>query len=246
MSFCVQIALSQTSVDIPNNITEGIAEIKLHENEENDNVNNNKKVTMDTKLQELNEHVNYLNDLPQISQLIQSNDRTLQMEATVKVRRLLSVEKNMPIQEVIDAGLIPRFVTFLTFDHDPELQFESEWILTNIAYGNAEQTQELIKHDAVRNFVHLLKSSNKDVREQAVWALGNISGESTKLRDLVLQQDVFVLSTVLKFCTEKVRSRSSMRSIATWTLSNLMKGKPQPEFEKLKQTLPVFRTFDPR
>ena len=36
-------------------------------------------------------------------------------------------------------------------------------------------------------FVELLQSPDEDVWEQAVWALGNIAGESTDFRNLVLQ-----------------------------------------------------------
>ena len=45
----------------------------------------------------------------------------------------------------------------------------------------------LIEVGAVPIFVRLLMSPNDDVREQAVWALGNIAGDSPPCRDLVLQ-----------------------------------------------------------
>ena len=41
-------------------------------------------------------------------------------------------------------------------------------------------------HPILPKFVKLLRSPNQDVCEQAVWALGNIAGDSPELRDTVL------------------------------------------------------------
>lgn len=71
---------------------------------------------------------------------------------------------------------------------------------------------------------------------QAVWALGNVAGDSPKCRDLVLSNGA--LMPLLAQFNE--HAKLSMLRNATWTLSNFCRGKPQPLFE---QVGPLSKTF---
>ncbi|KAL8137137.1 hypothetical protein V2J09_003138 [Rumex salicifolius] len=178
-----------------------------------------------------------IESIPSLVASVLSDDPAAQLEATTQFRKLLSIERNPPIEEVVQSGIVPRLVEFLAQDNLAQLQFEAAWALTNIASGTSENTRVVIDHGAVPIFVKLLGSPSDDVREQAVWALGNIAGDSPKYRDLVLQNGA--LLPLLAQFTE--HSKLSMLRNATWTLSNFCRGKPQPAFEQTKPALPTLQ-----
>ncbi|CAG7851594.1 Importin subunit alpha-2 AltName: Full=Importin-1; AltName: Full=Karyopherin subunit alpha-2 [Serendipita indica DSM 11827] len=167
---------------------------------------------------------------------VRSGELHQQIEATARIRRLLSKEDNPPIEQVIRAGLVPYFVNFLQ-SPDQQLQFESAWALTNVASGTSEQTQLILNNGAVPPLVKLLSSPSPEVREQAVWALGNIAGDGANFRDYVLQSGV--MEPLLAVIGNDSSSLNLVRN-AIWTLSNLCRGKnPPPDWEIVSKALPL-------
>lgn len=169
---------------------------------------------------------------------IKSDDPAVQFEATRGCRKILSRERNPPIDDVIASGVVPRLVHFLATVTNPEHQFETAWALTNIASGTSNQTKAVVNAGAVPHFIKLLSSNHQSVSEQAVWALGNIAGDGASLRDYVTECGI--LQPLLQLASSIVNA-GFMRNV-TWTISNLCRNKdPPPKFEVVSQCLPALR-----
>ncbi|XP_021672815.2 importin subunit alpha [Hevea brasiliensis] len=215
--------------------------VEIRKNKREENLQKKRREGLQAQQQQLTSFSNSattdkkLESLPVMVAGVWSEDRNSQLEATTHFRKLLSIERSPPINEVVQSGVVPRFIQFLARDDFPQLQFEAAWALTNIASGTSENTKVVIDHGAVPIFVKLLSSPTDDVREQAVWALGNIAGDSPKCRDLVL--GCGALTPLLAQFNE--HAKLSMLRNATWTLSNFCRGKPQPLFEQTKPALPA-------
>jgi len=170
--------------------------------------------------------------------LLSSNRQELQDIGATNLRVILTSPQMSLIDEVVDAGVIPRLVKLLSSNPNPKLQFEAVWTLTNVASGSSNHVRTLIERGAIPQFVAMLQSEHEDVVEQATWALGNLAGDSIAARDAVLAAKPLVHMYVL--CSRPT-TRVSLQRNLSWAISNLCRGKPAPPFECISAALAALR-----
>eukprot|EP00049_Salpingoeca_infusionum_P019365 m.361567 g.361567 ORF g.361567 m.361567 type:complete len:533 (-) comp19687_c0_seq1:960-2558(-) len=173
-----------------------------------------------------------LADIPDISVGVRSSDPVTQLNATRRCRKLLAFDAIGPIDPVIESGLVPDFVAFLTRDESPELQYEAGWVLTNITSGEAYQTMAVAEAGAIPLLIRLVgESTDMNLKEQCIWCLSNIAGDGATLRDAVLEANI--LEPLFTLLSDQESLPISLIRNATWTLSNLCRGKPRPQYNEM-------------
>lgn len=208
----------------------------------------------------------FVSVLPQWVQYLASTELETQLLVTTEFRKILSKDKEPPISETVDAGIVERFVHLLSMYNQKvlelhgvsadqlgkedeilltkmeKIQFESSWVLTNIASGEPQHTLSVVQAGAVPVMVKMLQHPNAEIREQCIWALGNISGDGTELRNFVVDNGAIPL--LLENLTWAINNDWSPISIirnAIWALSNFCRGTPPlPTWDPIFPILPFF------
>jgi len=175
-----------------------------------------------------------------VVQALMSDVVDYQINAMVKLRKYLSLEKiSNNINNVLALRMNTRFVELLK-SPSPILQYETCWVITNIAAGTTEQTRTIIDAGAVPVLIELLHSENKEVRTQAAWSLGNIAGDCGEFRDIVLHGGALQPLLELWNGNDSIESKNHMLQVAMWTLANLCRWH-RSDWDVLAPAFPILR-----
>ncbi len=144
-----------------------------------------------------------------------------------------------PIQQVIDCGVVPCLIRFLQLDDNPALQLEAAGAIAKAT----DHRRYLIEAGAVPILIRLLSSMNADVRLQAAWALGNLSGDNydkdVKYRDFLLAEGALpALIQAVEACDD-----SALVHAIAYALSNLCYGEPAPDLLVIETAFPLLARF---
>ncbi|KAL9650993.1 hypothetical protein ABK040_015096 [Willaertia magna] len=185
------------------------------------------------------------------------------LNITIHFKKLLSVENNPPINEIINSGAINHFIKFLDINNflqfvniSPipnttinyyklkptvnlnqiyKLQYETIWVLTELAFRNCDV---IVNVGIIPHLIELIKSDCNDLCHQSIWSLGNIIGYSTTIRDFALSQGV--MKVLINDTWQLIKNRTTtMSNNFAWLLGNCLRGKPSPDWHLVKDCYPL-------
>ncbi|KAI6204919.1 Importin subunit alpha [Aphelenchoides besseyi] len=182
--------------------------------------------------------------LEEIVRKAQSNNIEEQTAAITHARKLLSSDRNPPIDELIKSGILPILVGCLQSEN-PNLQFEAAWALTNIASGTSEQTRAVVQAGAVPYFFCNCSPratstfANKQFGLSAISLVccfvlyKYLSSDGPHFRDYCIE--LGIVEPLLKFVVPDI-PLNFLRNV-TWVMVNLCRSKDPPPSRQIVTSL---------
>lgn len=154
--------------------------------------------------------------------------------------RRLSLELNsVSCTELIRSGIVLYLEKYTdkNIDSFPEIEVEACWIIANISAHENQDLSFIFNTRIAHNLVALLKSQNKEVFFNVIWALSNISGESLDYRNkLLLLGDIIdtIIGAIIRLKNKQdaFYDQQTLGEVI-WLVSNLCRGKPYPPYDEV-------------
>lgn len=170
---------------------------------------------------------------------LHSNDTSLVLKALSYIRKRMSLQ-NPPTQDLLDSNAISRIVDLVSYTKYPDHQKEAVWILTNAISGPSEQSRYVLDNTLLIDYIgRCFNIPNRTLKEECIWCIANIAGESEKYRDVLIDNgtyDAVLTSFTFELGYEK-RSAEFIKNY-TWCISNFVKAIPVSS-ETCFKALPV-------
>lgn len=87
-------------------------------------------------------------------------------------------------------------------------------------------------------FIEIIKEGNNKLVENALWALGNMAGDSPNFRNQIIREGAILVIT--NYFTQRNESPNCrLLADGCWALSNILRGNPLPDYNQVKAALPL-------
>lgn len=150
-----------------------------------------------------------------------SHDNEILLNNLIFFRRMLSRTSQLimkqTIDKVIQIGILHRISIILKTHYDDDIVFECLWILTNIASGLRRYCQKILDSGCLKYIILHCDSNIMNIREQAIWCLGNLLGE----KDILDIPKHHIKDIVLNNISH---DNDNIRRQISWNVSNIFRN----------------------
>lgn len=183
-----------------------------------------------------------------------------QLDATTKFRKLLSKERNPPIEKVIECGVVARFVEFLRNEHSmiqvssPTFpSFQPASLVVLLPTRDSLLTFSLSTHSSRRTLLylslsHLHLTNPPPPISHSAWALTNIASGTSEHTQVVIESGA--VPVFIELLSSPVLD---VREQAVWALGNIAGDSPkcrdyvleQGALRPLRESFGLSSVFEP-
>jgi len=159
-----------------------------------------------------------------------------------KIRRAVSRDEKPPLQQLINTGIVSHIIQLLDYDYFQYevLMNECAWIIANIASGAEHHVKFLIDNQIVFYAINMLDHPNENVKDNAVWILSNVAGDSLEGGDSLIEKEI--VGRIEKLLDGHSYQTNFIAHVS-WLISNLTRGKPYPEYREVEPFIPILQFF---
>jgi len=155
------------------------------------------------------------------------------------IRKVVSEENDSPLRELYQTGILSHLLKFLdqSYTNYETLQYEVLWVLTNLTSGDNALTALVYSKGLLEAILPFLNHHRDELVSQALWCLGNLSGDSDPHRESMMDNGLIeALDTMIK--SRAGFSDLSLSNFA-WCVANLSMCKKHFTYDKYKRLLPA-------
>uniref|UniRef100_A0A915AHD8 Importin subunit alpha n=1 Tax=Parascaris univalens TaxID=6257 RepID=A0A915AHD8_PARUN len=134
-------------------------------------------------------------------------------------RRLL-VHDSSATTEIVD-NLIKELIRCVRINYG-SMQRDAAWAITNLACWPHAVCEQIIAHNGIAALMECAQNTDDEVREQAIWAIGNIASDCPSCRLAVRRSNV--LSTIINILHKPQFSHSKHKRNIIWAMTQILRG----------------------
>lgn len=172
-----------------------------------------------------------LGDYEHLLGLLLKKEKVSEYCGLIGIRKLVSeVEDYDFFPEMDISPLVSLLLGKASDPSDEYAQFESLWVLSNLAGGEEELVDFLTGKGVLLAFTQAMESKNEHVQSQAIWGIANIVSEKRNLRESLVNIGIIdKLAAIWRRCGKECKE------VVIWAIANIFKMRPFLEWEAFRK-----------